>query len=288
MSERNNRSPRTGGFTLIELLVVIAIIAILAAILFPVFASAREKARSIAGASNLKQLSLGTLQYLQDFDERFFPTVTEREGQGIAGKGAVADALAAEPYSIRGRLANYVPIGAPNTLTTDGTLLVYGDLDSTVPEGPGVANAGPWYTSDYGFNINEGSPDLDPAIYTTNGVTQASWNYFNTPEGRNIGVNDTVVLSKINSPSNLLLWADTQRADNVASRGSLTPQYINLETGNAVAFPGSGFTASNSQAALVARHQGGANIAYADGHVKWHFLTDTWTSTTQNSWDRTL
>ena len=58
------------GFTLIELLVVIAIIAILAAILFPVFAQAREKARAISCISNLKQIGLAFTQYEQDFDER--------------------------------------------------------------------------------------------------------------------------------------------------------------------------------------------------------------------------
>ncbi len=61
---------RRSGFTLIELLVVIAIIAILAAILFPVFAKAREKARQSSCSSNLKQLSLAMLQYIQDYDER--------------------------------------------------------------------------------------------------------------------------------------------------------------------------------------------------------------------------
>ena len=74
MKQQKNR-----GFTLIELLVVIAIIAILAAILFPVFAQAREKARAASCESNIKQLSLGLLQYLQDNDETFPPTVTERE-----------------------------------------------------------------------------------------------------------------------------------------------------------------------------------------------------------------
>jgi prepilin-type N-terminal cleavage/methylation domain-containing protein/prepilin-type processing-associated H-X9-DG protein len=59
------------GFTLIELLVVIAIIAILAAILFPVFAKAREKARQTSCLSNVKQLSLGVVMYVQDYDERF-------------------------------------------------------------------------------------------------------------------------------------------------------------------------------------------------------------------------
>src|SRR5579871_5464664 len=59
------------GFTLIELLVVIAIIAILAAILFPVFAQAREKARQTSCLSNTKQMSLAVLQYIQDYDENY-------------------------------------------------------------------------------------------------------------------------------------------------------------------------------------------------------------------------
>ena len=62
---------RGRGFTLIELLVVIAIIAILAAILFPVFAQAREKARQTACTSNLRQISTASALYLQDYDETF-------------------------------------------------------------------------------------------------------------------------------------------------------------------------------------------------------------------------
>lgn len=73
------------GFTLIELLVVIAIIAILAAILFPVFAKAREKARQSSCLNNVKQIVLGLVQYTQDYDERF--PRGDSQGWGDAGTG---------------------------------------------------------------------------------------------------------------------------------------------------------------------------------------------------------
>src|SRR5579862_8527959 len=73
------------GFTLIELLVVIAIIAILAAILFPVFAKVREKARQTTCLSNLKQLGLAFSQYNEDYDETFTKSVWG-SSQGWAGQ----------------------------------------------------------------------------------------------------------------------------------------------------------------------------------------------------------
>jgi prepilin-type N-terminal cleavage/methylation domain-containing protein/prepilin-type processing-associated H-X9-DG protein len=72
------------GFTLIELLVVIAIIAILAAILFPVFARAREKARQTGCLSNVKQLQLAILMYIQDYDETFCLAQNDDTGSGTA------------------------------------------------------------------------------------------------------------------------------------------------------------------------------------------------------------
>jgi len=87
------RNSKTGAFTLIELLVVIAIISILAAILFPVFARAREQARKATCTSNLRQIGMSMTMYIQDYDELFpvcnfsdtntgFPPATHVDGAG--------------------------------------------------------------------------------------------------------------------------------------------------------------------------------------------------------------
>jgi prepilin-type N-terminal cleavage/methylation domain-containing protein/prepilin-type processing-associated H-X9-DG protein len=76
--KEHNTKPR--GFTLIELLVVIAIIAILAAILFPVFAKARERAKSANCISNLKQIGLATLMYQEDNDQHLLPYANQATG----------------------------------------------------------------------------------------------------------------------------------------------------------------------------------------------------------------
>src|SRR2546430_10933956 len=90
---------RSAGFTLIELLVVIAIIAILAAILFPVFAQARATARKAACASNLKQIGLAFGMYAQDYDEMLVPHWTN--GTGIPDWKTLLD-----PYIKRGENAD--------------------------------------------------------------------------------------------------------------------------------------------------------------------------------------
>ncbi|BDI29544.1 hypothetical protein CCAX7_15950 [Capsulimonas corticalis] len=107
------RRNHTQGFTLIELLVVIAIIAILAAILFPVFAKAREKARQISCLSNEKQIGLAILQYSQDSDEAF-PCGTQGTTSAELGVG-----WASQLYSyVKSTAAFRCPDDATSEVTT--------------------------------------------------------------------------------------------------------------------------------------------------------------------------
>jgi prepilin-type N-terminal cleavage/methylation domain-containing protein/prepilin-type processing-associated H-X9-DG protein len=113
---------RSKGFTLIELLVVIAIIAILAAILFPVFAQAREKARQTSCLSNLKQMGLGLTMYSQDYDEQLVPAWM---GAAFPGDTRWMDVI--QPYVKNVQLftcpssdTNYTPVPAGSNVNAAG------------------------------------------------------------------------------------------------------------------------------------------------------------------------
>ena len=112
----NGAPPRrkSSGFTLIELLVVIAIIAILAAILFPVFQKVRENARRTACLSNTKQLAIAAIQYEQDYDEKT-PNGTDPQGLGTGWAGQIYSYLKStavfrcpdDPTSLAGTNVSY-------------------------------------------------------------------------------------------------------------------------------------------------------------------------------------
>ena len=122
------------AFTLIELLVVIAIIAILAAILFPVFAQAREKARQTACLSNMKQAGLSVTMYREDFDAHY------PRGYGNGGTDVVGWADAIQPYA-----KNIQFLFCPDVTNKQST------NPATYPTDP--AGLGPAYTT-YFYNIS--------------------------------------------------------------------------------------------------------------------------------------
>ena len=159
------------GFTLIELLVVIAIIAILAAILFPVFAQARDKARGIACISNMKQASLSVLMYQQDYDETF--PLDNQEYKGEVYNYDISWVKAVNPYTKN--LAMFVcPNGAYDS-STDGKP----DADPTHSGAAGSETDQLKYTTIGGPVASYGLPPTQQVLQGTN--NPANYQYYGTP-----------------------------------------------------------------------------------------------------------
>ncbi|MDR3692787.1 MAG: prepilin-type N-terminal cleavage/methylation domain-containing protein [Fimbriimonas sp.] len=291
----NNKLQNTGyssrGFTLIELLVVIAIIAILAAILFPVFAQAKDAAKKTVALSNVKQIAIGYGLYVSDNDDTFPNSVTERTSPNYT---TATDATQVEPYPIRFKLFPYIKSGSavPTAASNDGG--VWKDPDS--PDWP-VATTKQWWTVDYGSNSNEANLP---------GANRQAW-YQANPD---FGFNETVTTTAVASPSNFILAADAARADGTPSRGGLYPQpWAFDDTAGNVNSSGAIVNAASLQSRLWPRHgdrkvqynagpgpsgaagpyldvEGGVNIAYSDFHAKWRNINQTWRSYTDNDWRR--
>jgi prepilin-type N-terminal cleavage/methylation domain-containing protein/prepilin-type processing-associated H-X9-DG protein len=139
------RSTHRRGFTLIELLVVIAIIAILAAILFPVFAQAREAARKTSCMNNCKQIAIGTMQYVQDYDETF-----PKGWQGYPA--AIYWFTVIDPYIKSSGVTTVSGIyKCPSWTTSTGASRAYG-------WNIGCNDTAPAYANGFGYYPLDGSP----------------------------------------------------------------------------------------------------------------------------------
>ena len=232
------------GFTLIELLVVIAIIAILAAILFPVFAKVREKARQTSCASNLKQLGLGLIQYNQDYDESM-PTTNTIWGGGWAGQ--------VFPY-----VKSKGVYGCPD--------------DSSDPGGTQYSKVS------YALNVNVLSPYVDGSSngYQGNYFTRAG----STALSAQASPANTVLLFEIQKqlyldPSNPREQQSAIGDGAVGSNPNGSPsggcgKGLDSAWCNAVYATGQidGYNIPNWSGKLGV-HTEGANYAALDGHVKW-------------------
>jgi len=256
------RTARTKGFTLIELLVVIAIIAILAAILFPVFAQAREKARAISCLSNDKQIGLAFMQYVQDNDEDYPSnnlgnnnTAVVAIGTGAAGANAAANqngegwSTAIYPY-----------------VKSNGLMKCADDSTSVTTVG-----ANTYYPVSYFLNSNIASGGA--------GVSDAQFN----------AVASTVVLGECTGVASVLGSGSATAAhtdavgdgfDAIYDNGGPSGNDSNPQPKYATGRLGSGDAGTPQQLALTAapgtgpsvanaQHAGnGANYLLADGHAK--------------------
>lgn len=217
------------GFTLIELLVVIAIIALLAAILFPVFARVRENAHRTACASNEKQLGLGMLQYIQDYDEMWpcgNTTVSYQYGVGWAGQ-IFPYVKSAQIYTCPDEL------GRPGVPATAGTKYCS-------------------YRYNFGFVMDQagaGSQNLS-AI-----VTMAKF----TEPARTVALYESSSYSY--DPSSVPAESESAvgNASDVNSAGTGIPNGAGMA-------PQCGWSYG---IATTTRHFLGSNFLCADGHVKW-------------------
>ena len=220
---------RRSGFTLIELLVVIAIIAILAAILFPVFAKAREKARQTACLSNQKQIALALLMYSQDYDERFMAVYNDALGYP---QGRIIWADCIYPY-IKNREIFACPGGPNDVNVAPPSGLWPGSLQGTRYNMNMVHNWG-WpedcnnWTGDINYPIKQSMIQFPAEFVFTFESSNCWWCHWLSHGG----------------------WNNTTTTSQGLVLVGTLGEYI---------YP---------------RHNGGCNVAFVDGHAKWHSTSD--------------
>ncbi len=239
-------SRRRSAFTLIELLVVIAIIAILAAILFPVFAQAREKARAISCLSNTKQLGLAEMMYIQDYDEDMTPAF-------VANPNG-SDYLATKQCHPGSTFETWVSLLQPYVKN-----LNLFECPSQVGDPPiwsgiyfNICNVQLW--SDYGFNYQYLSPALNGNFVDRTGAPQAS----------------------INSVASTIMFLDSGQDPTLAQAGYYQISFVTDPPDGYTSPYTLGYGGWGNDGTLGPygnarpRHLGGVNVAMCDGHSKYY------------------
>lgn len=252
------------GFTLIELLVVIAIIAILAAILFPVFAQAREKARAISCLSNMKEIGTASMMYVQDYDE------TGPCGWKTTGGGA---GWAGEIYPYVKNNAVFVCPSDPAPIPTSS----YGMNGNLAPLQGGVAG------TQQGVPIAQmAQPSRTIFLFEVINAAQSS-PYTAQSEASYQSANN---LAALGSHSSLTGIGTGQNYDPIGAGSGITDaQAVGYLTSGATitqyatGYPNNMTTNTGGYAMFSGpkgHHQDGSNYLFCDGHAKWAAGSQIW------------
>ncbi|HEX8550234.1 MAG TPA: DUF1559 domain-containing protein [Abditibacteriaceae bacterium] len=228
------RSGVRAGFTLVEMLIVIAVIAILAAILFPVFGRVRERGRTIACNSNMKQLAMAFQQYAQDANDRL-PGATD----GPDGSGKYGGWIRYEDFGRK---------GAKNFNVDEGSLFTYvksKDVYLCASDGEGKITG-----LSYAINAcaSQQNRDMTTGARTIDGYSK----------GKKI--------STIKNPTMFMILTEEARPGTGDGGANLDTSSTDDGYYNSVRPP----DPANYENFLATRHQDGGNVAFLDGHVKWY------------------